>query len=586
MQADAELLAAFRADRSEAAFAEIMARHGGMVWRTALRSLGDAQEAEDAAQAAFLMLAQKPESVVGPLATWLYYAARKTAFVARRSRQRRSQREEAAAIMPAIFPTLDGELREEIDAALELLPETLREAVILCHLEGCEQTDAARQAGCSQATISRRSTEGLQQLGAILRRRGITAGAIVVAGFLAAEASAAPPASLNAAHLLGRTPPAAATTLAKSAWQSIFWARMQSQLAAAGFLLTLVIITGVALLAWPEHAPISTPSAVSARPAPVVVFLPRERAVFDHSDRVISVAFSPDGKTLASGGADRRIQLYESLTGRVIAFLSGHRHPVKCVAFSPDGITLASGDTMGEIKLWNVASGSERTTLRPKGTINTIAFAPDGRTLAIGFHNGAVELWDLREAKRRAVLSGHKDMVHCLAFSADGKTLATGSRDRTVRLWDVVTGQQQQALKHADAVCAVAFTPDGKTLIAGSGRSIEEVWSAMTVVPEKTPGKQGAVTIWNALTGQQQQTIPAQGYGVYSLAVSPNGKLLAVGGGDALVKLWTLEPRQELTTLTGHAALVRSLVFAPDGRTLASASHDLTVRLWDVAPRK
>ncbi|MBL8796435.1 MAG: sigma-70 family RNA polymerase sigma factor, partial [Planctomycetia bacterium] len=232
MQADADLLAAFRATGSELAFAEIHARHGALVLRTCVRALGDRQEAEDAAQAAFLMLAQKPTAVQGSLASWLFYAARKTAFVARRSRKRRSLREEkAAAMQPTLSFPENNELREELDAALERLPDPLREAVLLCHLEGREQAEAASQAGCSQATMSRRSSEGLQQLRDILQRRGMPLGAAGLAAWCAAESAASPALpSLTAAQLAAH-PQAAA--LAQSAWRSLFWAQVKLKVASA-----------------------------------------------------------------------------------------------------------------------------------------------------------------------------------------------------------------------------------------------------------------------------------------------------------------------------------------------------------------
>jgi len=247
MQADADLLAAFRATGSEAAFAEIHARHGALVLRTCLRALGDMQEAEDAAQAAFLMLAQRPAAVQGSLASWLYYAARKTAYVARRSRQRRNLREETAAIMqPAMSLPESRELREEIDLALERLPESLREAVLLCHLEGREQLDAARQAGCSQATMSRRSSEGLQQLGDILRRRGLPLGAAGLTAWLATEASAAVPLPpLTVAQLAGHTQ---AASLAQTAWRTLFWSQVKMPVAAG--LLTFVLMGTTTGLLW------------------------------------------------------------------------------------------------------------------------------------------------------------------------------------------------------------------------------------------------------------------------------------------------------------------------------------------------
>jgi RNA polymerase sigma factor (sigma-70 family) len=577
IESDAELLVAYRASRSEDAFAEIHARHGSMVLRTCVRLLGDVQEAEDAAQAAFVMLAQRPHRVQGTLAGWLYFAARKTAWVALRSRKRRVRREEVAATMkPTSIAPSDPAVREEIDAALERLPEALREAVLLCHLEGRDQSEAAAQAGCSQATMSRRSNEGLQQLKDILHRRGVTLGAAGLTGWLAHEAAAATALpALSAAELAAGLAQPQAALLAREAFQAMLWAKLK--LPAAALLFALVTAGITALVGWDQR-----PARSSATGAPVA----NERAtLIAHSDRVLFVAFSPDGSILASAAADHRIQLYDAQTGREQAALVGHQWPVRCVAFAPDGKTLASGDLDGQVKLWDLATRREQATMRSAGQVYSIAFAPDGRTLAAGYRNGTIRLWNLPAGTVRDTLAGHTDTVFSLAFSRDGLELASASKDRTARLWNAATGQERLVLPAANPTCAVAFAPDGKTLAVGSGRSLDQVWSAMTVVPPPAGGTRlGRITLWDVASGQELAVLPADVSGVYSLAFSPDGKLLAMGSSEAFVKLWRLDSPSEPRTLRGHTALIRSLVFSPDGKTLASASHDLTVRLWDVNP--
>src|SRR5262249_40410638 len=126
--------------------------------------------------------------------------------------------------------------------------------------------------------------------------------------------------------------------------------------------------------------------------------------------------------------------------------LTGHTKEALCVAFSPDGKTLASGGMDGTIRLWNPADGKERITMSRRGLVETMGFRPDGKALAVaGQPSGGGELWDVGRGRRRAALAGHTRRIFCLAFSPDGKTMASGSLDGTVRLWDA-TGAARATL--------------------------------------------------------------------------------------------------------------------------------------------
>ena len=247
------------------------------------------------------------------------------------------------------------------------------------------------------------------------------------------------------------------------------------------------------------------------------------RTLAGHTDVVRSVAFSPDGRTLASGSWDNTIKLWEVATGREARSLAGHTGDACSVAFSPDGRTLASGSSDNTIKLWDVATGREvRTLAGHTDEVCSVAFSPDGRTLASGSTDHTVKLWDMATGRDLRTLAGHVLPVFSVAFSPDGRTLASGSQDNTIKLWDIPTGREVRTLAgHTDWVLSVAFSPDGRTLASGS---------------------------W-----------------------------------DKTIKLWEVATGREVRTLAGHTKGLESVAFSPDGRTLASGSADKTIKLWEVA---
>jgi len=308
---------------------------------------------------------------------------------------------------------------------------------------------------------------------------------------------------------------------------------------------------------------------------------PERATLKGHTGAVSSVAFSPDGKTLASAGngfdAHNRpipgeIKLWDTVNGQERATLKGHKDFVTSVAFSPDGKTLASASQDGTIKLWDAVSGQEQATLKGHtGEVYAVAFSPDGKTLASGGWK-QIKLWDAHSGQERATLKGHTERVSSLAFSPDAKTLASGSWDKTVKLWDVVSARERATLQgHTGWVESVAFSPDGKAL-ASSGQG-----------PFEGQGKpsHGEIKLWDAQTGQERTTLKGHVGAVVSVAFSPNGKTLASGGDDQMVKLWDLASGQERATLKGHTAWVHCVTFSPDGKTVASADWDRTVKLWD-----
>ncbi|KAN0087272.1 WD40-repeat-containing domain protein [Elaphomyces granulatus] len=283
-----------------------------------------------------------------------------------------------------------------------------------------------------------------------------------------------------------------------------------------------------------------------------------------HSSPVIAVAFSPDGRLLASGSRDNTIRLWDTVIGTERRTLEGHSSWVQAVAFSPDGRLLASGSRDTTIRLWDAVIGTERRTLEGHlSKVDAVAFSPDGRLLSSGSWDTTIRLWDTATGAEQRALGGHSGFVYSVTFSSDGRLVASGSADTTIRLWDASTGTELRALKgHSEPVLAVAFSPDGRLLASGS--------------------HDATVRLWDASTGIERYTLKGHSQPVQAVAFSPDGGLLASGSDDETVRLWDASTGTE-RRLISHSDIVTAIAFSPNGRVLAFGSRDHTVRLWDAS---
>jgi glucose/arabinose dehydrogenase len=303
------------------------------------------------------------------------------------------------------------------------------------------------------------------------------------------------------------------------------------------------------------------------------LFPQEEIRTFGHNSEVNSVAFSPDGRYLATGARDKTAKLWEVSTGGEIRTFTGHSSWVHSVAFSPDGKYLATGSLDNTAKLWEVATGREiRTFTGHNDMLRSVAFSPDGKYIATGSNDKTAKLWEVATGKEIRTFRGHNHWVSSVTFSPDGKYLATspdgkylatGSLDNTAKLWEVATGKEIRTfLGHNNYILSVTFSPDGKYLATGS--------------EDKT------AKLWEVATGREIRTFRGHNDWVYSVAFSPDGKYLTTGSKDCTAKLWEVATGKEIRTFRGHTNSVWSVAFSPDGQYLATGSWDGTAKLWGV----
>ncbi|NER28795.1 MAG: NACHT domain-containing protein, partial [Symploca sp. SIO1C4] len=279
---------------------------------------------------------------------------------------------------------------------------------------------------------------------------------------------------------------------------------------------------------------------------------------------ILSVAFSPDGKFLATGDMNSEIRLYKVGDWQQLFTLRGHTDWVTSTTFSTDSSTLVTGSTDKTIRLWNVTTGQCLGSLQGhEKSVCSVAFSPDGNMLASGSDDYTLKIWDVRAGKCLKTLQGHDSMVRVVVCSPDGQMLASGSVDKTLKLWDSVTGKCLRTFQgHEAGIWSAALSPDGHILASASS--------------DKT------VKLWDVNTGQCLKTLHGHNDEVWSVAFKADGQTLATGSWDQTVKLWDVSTGKCLKTLHGHNGLIRAVVFSPDGQMLASGSEDQSLKLWEI----
>jgi small GTP-binding protein len=287
-----------------------------------------------------------------------------------------------------------------------------------------------------------------------------------------------------------------------------------------------------------------------------------------HENIIYRIAWSPDGRVLASGSSDHTIRLWDTGTGKLRRILAGRSGEIFSVAWSPDGLTLVSSSNDKTVRFWDVVTGQLiRKHKVGSAKILCVAWSPDGRRLALGGSDGIVRMWDFAATGQFSCnLEGHQGDVNSVAWSPDGRVLAAGGFGGTIKLWDAKTGQLHHTLKrHSSEVFSVAWLPDGRMLASGSDDS--------------------TIRLWDAATGQIAFILEGHMNAVSSISISFNGHLLASKSADGTVRFWRCDNLKTIAVLDESASFFwpPSLAFHPKATVLATLGEDDTViRIWDL----
>jgi RNA polymerase sigma factor (sigma-70 family) len=630
---DRELLRRFTQMRDGDAFALLMRRHGPMVLSLARRVTGDGQTAEDVFQAAFLMLARKAHTIRRPesLPCWLHGVAFRLALRARRSHQRRQERETHVRRSPPPTPLDELTAREllgVLDEELQALPEGYRSPLILCCLEGLSQEEAAKRLGCSSGAVKGRLERGRHRLRLRLEKRGLTLPAVSGGTLLVSDAvCAAPPmliqATLTAMKTGGATP--AATLLMQGAMRTMFLHKLK--LASAAIVLLGITGGGLGMMALrpqaasknespavatPDDKPMSSDKRVDLYGDPLPEGAVMRLGTIQRRAVGAQLAVSADGKSIVSVRGGKYISIWDAASGKLSEKRALPGNSASDSVLSSDGRWLITNLSRAadQLDLWDVRSGKRIRTLTLEGAGGTwtAAFSPDGKAVAAAGSAGRVHIWELATGKVIFRKDFHGAGIRRAVFTPDGKRLlaVVNANPPYLVCWDLDSGRQRWSAADFDPY-AMVCTPDGK-LLSSDKAPVLDLATGQIVESEKMPpiteerilrlalSPDGRtlfastfkkVIVWDRIHGKELRTLAGSGE---QIAVWPDGKNILTN--NAALQRWDVDSGKPLfvdTFAHGHTDAVGRLAWSADGRRLASDSTgmpfqtDGTLRVWDAA---
>lgn len=342
------------------------------------------------------------------------------------------------------------------------------------------------------------------------------------------------------------------------------------------------------------------------RPPTVPLESPQVAVFQGHAGGVLRVAFSPDGRLVASSSADKAIRIWERETGKEAACLRGHTKQVEALAFASNGALLVSSSPDKTVRLWDPYAGVELARRSFSRLIHDLAVSPNGRHLFLACSDGEIKLCDLVSLGPPTCFAKHDLAARSVTVSPSGDRVASGSEDRTLRIWHSETGERLACLQgHERDIERVAFFPGGRKVISLSADNTIRTWDVVhctevgrfecagdawfmdvAISPDgrtvAAGSRDGTIRLWNASDGAERASLSGHETAVVSLAFSPDGVGLASGSPDGSVRLWRLDAPRTVTQLPDHQWPIWCVAFSPSGSQAATGSFDRTAKIWDV----